>query len=112
MTDAVFQRCINPDCAATSSVDDTSFHCPRCAGLMDVAYDWDRLAPPKSLRDFEAKWAKRHDPLNFSGVWRFRELLPFASAEQILTIGEGQTILQRADRVASYVGVAPGKLFL
>src|SRR5437879_1344971 len=112
MTDAVFQRCINPDCAATVSVDDTSFQCPRCAGLMDVAYDWDRLSPPQSLRDFEAKWAKRHDPLNFSGVWRFRELLPFATPEQVLTIGEGQTILQRADTVAGYVGVAPGKLFL
>ncbi len=112
MTDAVFQRCINPDCVATVSVDDTSFQCPRCGGLLDVAYDWDRLSPPKSLRDFEAKWAKRHDPLNFSGVWRFRELLPFASPEQILTIGEGQTILQRADTVAPYVGVGPGKLFL
>jgi threonine synthase len=79
---------------------------------MDVAYDWDRLAPPRSLRDFEAKWARRTDPLCFSGVWRFRELLPFAPPEQILTIGEGQTILQRADGVASFVGLEPGRLFL
>jgi threonine synthase len=110
--DAVFQRCINPDCAATVSVDDTSFQCPRCGGLMDVAYDWDRLAPPRSLRDFEAKWSRRGDPLCFSGVWRFRELLPFSAPEQVLTIGEGQTILQRADNVAPYVGLSAGKLFL
>src|SRR5207249_9421436 len=45
-------------------------------------------------------------------VWRFRELLPFTRPEHILTIGEGQTILQRADIVASYVGLAPGHLFL
>src|SRR5437868_1982294 len=110
--DAVFQRCINPACAATSSVDDTSFVCPKCGGLMDVAYDWGRLAPPRSLRDFEAKWADRANPLSFSGVWRFRELLPFAAPVRVLTIGEGQTILQRADIVAKYVGLDEGRLFL
>src|SRR5262249_19519956 len=78
MTDAVFQRCIHPDCAATVPVDDTSFRCPRCGGLLDVVYDWNRLPPPRSLRDFEAKWTRRSDPLCFSGVWPFRELLPFA----------------------------------
>ena len=112
MTDAVHQRCINPDCAATAAVEDTSFQCPRCGSLMDVVYDWDRLTPPKSLRDFEARWSERHNPLSFSGVWRFRELLPFAPPDQVLTIGEGQTILQRADTVAGYVGVAAGNLFL
>src|SRR5260370_13774705 len=112
MADTVYQRCINPDCSATFAVEQTNFLCSRCGSLLDVAYDWNRLAPPKSLRDFEAKWADRANPLSFSGVWRFRELLPFAPPEQILTIGEGQTILQRADGVANYVGVESGKLFL
>src|SRR5947199_8333498 len=112
MTEAVYQRCIHPHCGGTAAVDDTSFACPRCGGLLDVAYDWDRLPPPRSLRDFEAKWAERAHPLNFSGVWRFRELLPFAPPEQIMTIGEGQTILQKADIVAHYVGMDEGKLFL
>jgi threonine synthase len=112
MTDPVFQRCIHPGCAATVSVDETAFHCPRCGGMLDVAYDWDRLQPPRSLREFEAKWSRRTDPLCFSGVWRFRELLPFAPPEKILTIGEGQTILQRADAVAEYVGLPAGQLFL
>ena len=110
--DNVFQRCVSPACAATCSVDETAFVCPRCGGLLDVAYDWDRLAPPKSLRDFEVKWAKRTDPLCFSGVWRFRDLLPFAPPQAVLTIGEGQTILQRADGVAGFVGLQPGRLFL
>jgi threonine synthase len=112
MTDAVFQRCIDPSCGGTAPVDDTSFACPRCGGLVDVAYDWTRLRPPASLREFEAKWADRTNPLSFSGVWRFRELLPFAPPEKVLTIGEGQTILQRADTVAPYVGVEAGNLFL
>jgi threonine synthase len=110
--EAVFQRCILPSCAATVALDDTSFVCPRCGGLLDVAYDWNRLQPPKSLRAFESKWAERTNPLSFSGVWRFRELLPFAAPEQVMTIGEGQTILQRADSVASYAGMEPGRLFL
>src|SRR5215472_6419972 len=110
--DAVFQRCINPDCAATVAVDDTSFLCPKCGGLLDVAYDWSRIPPPRSLHDFEAKWSDRGNPLHFSGVWRFRELLPFTPPEQVLTIGEGQTILQRADGVASFVGLDAGRLFL
>src|SRR6266480_1818706 len=112
MGDAVFQRCIHPHCGATLGVEDTSFQCPKCSGLLDVAYDWNRLTPPKLLKEIEAKWSRRTDPLCFSGVWRFRELLPFAPPERVLTIGEGQTILQRADAVAPYVGLAPGKLFL
>src|SRR5262249_15416889 len=84
----------------------------RSGGLLAGASAWDRLRPPKALREFEAKWADRANPLNFSGVWRFRELLPFAPPEQVLTIGEGQTILQRADGVAGYVGLEPGGLFL
>src|SRR5947209_15243063 len=112
MTDPVFQRCINPACAATCGVEETAFVCTRCGGLLDVAYDWNRLAPPKSLREFETKWADRANPLSFSGVWRFRELLPFARPEQVLTIGEGQTILQQADIVAGYVGLDAGRLFL
>jgi threonine synthase len=112
MSDAACQRCIHPHCGATRALDDTSFTCPRCGGLLDVAYDWDRLRPPRSLQEFEARWSERADPLAFSGVWRFRELLPFAPPERILTIGEGQTILQKADTVAGYVGLQSGKLFL
>ena len=112
MTEPVFQRCIHPQCGTTVSLDDTSFHCPKCGGLLDVAYDWNRIAPPKSLRQFEAKWAERTNPISFSGVWRFRDLLPFCPPEKIMTIGEGQTILQRADTVASYAGINAGCLFL
>ncbi|VTS08670.1 threonine synthase [Tuwongella immobilis] len=112
MTDAVFLRCINPLCGATVDRGTTHFRCPKCNSLLDVAYDWDRLQPPRSLKAFEAKWSDRTNPLSFSGVWRFYELLPFAPTNQILTIGEGQTLCQRSDSVAQYVGVKPGNLFL
>jgi threonine synthase len=112
MSSAVHQRCIQPDCAATSSIDDTAFLCPRCGSLMDVVYDWNRLSPPRSLRHFEAKGAERADPLAFSGVWRFRELLPFALPEKVLTVGEGQTLLLPSAAVAAYVGLNQGRFFL
>ena len=67
---------------------------------------------PKSLREFESRWGNRSRPLDFSGVWRFRELLPFAPDDQIVTIGEGQTILQQSASLARYVGMNDDCLFL
>ncbi len=112
MADLVFQRCINPTCGGTADRADTAFRCPRCGGLFDVAYDWNKLPVPKSLKHFEGKWANRTNPLDFSGVWRFRELLPFAPDDAIVSIGEGQTLCQRADAVAAYTGLNAGRLFL
>ena len=112
MTDSAFQRCISPDCSATYSVSEAKTACDRCQSLLDVAYDWSRLRPPNRLSWFEQKWSQRHDRLAFSGVWRFHELLPFAAAEQIVTIGEGQTLLQPSDGVAKYAGLPAGQLFL
>jgi threonine synthase len=94
------------------SVDEVLTACPRCGGLLDVDYDWDRLPVPRSLREFEPRWGNRRNPLDFSGVWRFRDLLPFAPNEQIVTIGEGQTILQQSAAVGAFVGLRPESLYL
>jgi threonine synthase len=77
-----------------------------------VVYDWDRVAVPSSLTSFEQKWARRHSPYCFSGVWRFHELLPFAPIDRCVTIGEGQTLLHPSEGVARYTGIRPGRLFL
>ncbi len=100
-----FQHCINPLCGATFDVADVLTSCPDCGNLLDIDYDWDKLSVPKSLREFEARWSNRRNPLDVSGVWRFRDLLPFARDEDIVTIGEGQTILQRSEAVGRYVGM-------
>ncbi len=107
-----FQRCINPACGSTHGVDEVLTECPKCGGLLDVLYDWDRVRPPKSLSEFEALWSRRYEPLSFSGVWRFHRLLPFAKPENVVTIGEGQTLLQHAPAVAKFVGLRGGKLHL
>jgi threonine synthase len=107
-----FQQCISPDCGATYGIDEVLVGCPKCGELLDVSYDWDRLAVPPSLSWFEGKWGRRRDPHCFSGVWRFHELLPFAPVGQCVTVGEGQTLLLPSDGVATYVGLNPGRLFL
>src|SRR3954454_12347563 len=110
--DLAYQQCLNPACRATLGVDQAVFACPRCGDLLDVVYDWDRLPVPSRLDEFEARWAHRRDPLCFSGVWRFRDLLPFAPPEAVVTIGEGQTLLRPSDKAGRYVGLEPGRLLL
>ncbi|MGQ0637531.1 MAG: threonine synthase [Planctomycetaceae bacterium] len=111
-SELALQRCLNPDCDARFGVTEALAGCPRCGELLDVEYDWNRVAVPRHLREFEARWNNRRAPLDFSGVWRFRELLQFAPHEQIVTIGEGQTILQQAPAVGRYCGLNPGRLLL
>lgn len=111
-TEFAFQSCISPDCDAKFSIDDVLTACPDCGNLLDINYEWDCLKIPNSLRDFEARWATRRNPLDFSGVWRFRDLLPFAPEEKIVTIGEGQTILQQSNAVGQYAGIGEGNLYL
>jgi threonine synthase len=107
-----FQRCISPDCGATYSPEEVLVSCPKCGDLLDVQYDWAKLTVPRRLSDFEKYWNERHIPHRFSGVWRFHELLPFVRPDAIVTIGEGQTLLQEADHVASYIGISSGHLHL
>ncbi len=111
-TPTCYQRCLNLNCQATFDVQQVLTRCPHCHDLLDVVYDWDRLPIPKRLSDFQEMWSRRHEPLRFSGVWRFHELLSFAPPDKVVTVGEGQTLLQQANYVAKYVGVNPGNLYL
>lgn len=111
-TELAYQQCIDPRCRASYGIDEVRVACASCGGLLDVTYDWDRLDVPQSWSFFEDKWSRRNDPLCFSGVWRFRELLPFAPPEMTVTIGEGQTLLHSSQGVARYVGMKPGQLYL
>jgi len=109
---SAFQKCINPDCAAEFDCGVSLFKCPKCGELLDVVYDWDKVEVPDKLSDIAARWATRSDRLDFSGVWRFRELLGFCDDKYKVTIGEGQTILRRNDELAGQVDMQPGCLYL
>ena len=112
MSDHVCQKCIDPNCGATFSVDEVLTACPKCGNLLDISYEWDKLPVPKSLKEIEKFWAMRDVPQRFSGVWKFHDLLPFADLEKCVTVGEGQTILQNSRGVAKYTGMNEGNLFL
>ena len=107
-----YQECIHVDCRKVYDVDEVLTSCLECGSLLDVKYDWESGPAPESWAIFQDKWSQRFDPLARSGVWRFHELLPFALREQVVTVGEGQTILQQADTVSRYVGMESGNLFL
>ena len=107
-----FQTPAAPADAATFDVGEVLPACKPLGGLLDIEYDWDRVPVPDGLRWFERRWANRQNPLDLSGVWRFRELLPFAPEEQIVTVGEGQTLLRRSDRVGRYCGMNENCLHL
>lgn len=117
MTESAFQQCISPACGASYGIDEIRVSCDRCGSLLDIRYDWSRLPVPRSLSFFEHRWNTKGTgtagQLDFSGVWRFRELLPFYKSEdQIVTIGEGRTVLQTADLLAKQMGVKQGNLLL
>jgi threonine synthase len=111
-TNLAFQKCINPTCGAQFDCAQVLFKCPACGDLLDTQYTWDKIQVPKKLSDFAQRWANRNNPLDLSGVWRFRELLNFCQDKYKVTIGEGQTILQQNDAAAKYVDMQPGHLYL
>jgi len=106
------QQCIRPACGATYDLEAVLQRCGRCGALLDVVYDWERVPVPARLALFDERRGNFRSPLDYSGVWRFRELIPFAELDKVLTIGEGQTQLRCCDGVAAYVGLEPGNLFL
>jgi threonine synthase len=112
LSDFAYQRCLSQQCGYTCGPEEARTACPKCGDLLDVLYDWNRSKPPSSLRYFEEMWSRRNEPLRFSGIYRFWELLPFAKQETCVTVGEGQTLLQQSDLVGTYVGMKPGRLHL
>ena len=107
-----YLTCLDPACEETYEINTTGVTCNTYHGLSDVTYDWNRVPVPGSLKEFEARWSSRRNPLDYSGVWRFRELLPFAEESQIVTIGEGQTMLRQSAELSRYAGLNDSALSL
>lgn len=112
MPDVAYQTSISPEITTAYGVDEVHLACPEDGGLLDVEYDWNKVPLPKSLAEFTRRRGNVQNPLDQSGVWRFRELLPFAPADMVVTIGEGQTQLRASDHVGKYVGMKPSQLYL
>ena len=52
MVEKAYQKCINPDCGAEFSCNESFFKCPKCGDLLDACYNWDKIKVPAKLSDF------------------------------------------------------------
>jgi threonine synthase len=97
--------CIEPACRTRYPITDVIYNCPKCGGLLEVNLEM----PAQSVEALKKLWRERrlsNDPLNQSGVWRYRELLPFAGQEQhVVSLREGNTPLLDSARAAAYGGL-------
>jgi threonine synthase len=99
------QRCIDPACGVRFALNERLYVCPGCGGLLDVALEASRETDPKRLRDVWTTRLASFEPNDRSGVWRYRELLPFAADAPIVTLAEGNTPLYDAPVSAAYCGL-------
>src|SRR3989441_9338600 len=99
------QRCIDPACGASYAIDERLYSCPRCGGLLEIVLRPGSRAAPQAGRAWWEARAASCDPRDASGVWRYREVLPFADDAPIVTLGEGNTPLYDAPRSARYCGL-------
>jgi threonine synthase len=73
--------------------------------LLDVSYAFGSLSSNELKGDF-CKRKTSQDLIDRSGVWRFRELLPFVNdPTHIVTIAEGNTPIYDAPRSARYAAL-------
>src|SRR6185503_16380815 len=103
------QRCIRAECQAEYDLDARLYVCSRCGGLLDI----EQREPAASASSLQELWLKRRasfDPRDRSGVWRFREFLPFPEDADVVSLGEGNTPLYDAPRSADYCHLPQLKL--
>ena len=97
-------RCFDPKCAATLDLHAGALACPRCGELLEIALNSTPMNPA-ALKELWSERRRSRDPRDISGVWRYREVLPEYAAEEIVTLGEGNTPLVRGQRSAQWAGV-------
>jgi len=98
-------RCIG--CGVVTQKAEQNFRCTACGDLLEIAYpEWNPSVDAASLRNL---WRQRRTsglPVDESGVWRFREMLPsFGDWEQIITLREGNTPLYEMPSCARIAGM-------
>ena len=98
-------RCIG--CGVVCAKAAPNFRCASCGDLLEIVYPgWSTGIDNGALR---ALWRQRRTsrlPVDESGVWRFRELLPgFNDSQQIITLREGNSPLYELPRCARIAGL-------
>jgi threonine synthase len=104
------QRCIAPGCGESFALDERIYVCAKCGGPLEIEIDLAAIKQPEKLRTTWRERALGTDARDKSGVWRRRELLPFADDAAIVTLFEGNTPLYDAPRCAEYAGLSTLRL--
>lgn len=106
MKERFFFRCINDSCRQEYDIHQKLYQCPECADLLDIAYALPAFDSPQMKKTFRERRASNH-PLDQSGVWRYREFLPFVTDDlhNVVTLGEGNNPVLSAPRSAEYIGL-------
>jgi len=97
--------CFNPSCRAHYEITEILYNCPKCGSLLEADYA-DSQHDPSTLRRLFRDRRSSNAPMDQSGVWRFRELLPFLeNYDRVVTLREGNTPLLDAPAAAAYGGL-------
>lgn len=88
-----FLQCIEDSCREVQDPKKESHACATCGGLLEVKYQFEVFQPEEMRR----AWHQRRlsgEPIDRSGVWRFRELIPFVDPhDRVISLSEGSTPL-------------------
>lgn len=98
-------RCHDANCRKRFELSEVIYSCATCGSLLEVSNSFDGV-DGSGLRELwqERRLSRRR--IDVSGVWRFREMLPFVTDEQhIVTLPEGNTPLFEAPAAAAYAGL-------
>jgi len=97
--------CFEERCRARFPITDVLYSCPRCGGLLEAVYS----APTAPPAEWKTLWRNRRTSnaaLDQSGVWRYREFLPFLDDySRVVSLREGNTPLLDGPRAAAYAGL-------
>jgi threonine synthase len=99
------QRCIIAECNSVYGIRERIYVCPRCGGPLEIQCRVESCGDANVLRKQWAERAGSNEPRDRSGVWRYRELLPFDFDVPIVSLFEGNTPLYDAPRSAEYCGL-------
>jgi threonine synthase len=99
------QRCIIPECNSAYGIRERIYVCSRCGGPLEIQCGLESCGDASVLRKQWTERADSNDPGGRSGVWRYRELLPFDFYVPVVSLFEGNTPLYDAPRSAEYCGL-------
>ncbi|HUU14983.1 MAG TPA: threonine synthase [Terriglobia bacterium] len=101
---SAYLQCIEENCQRRQDPKKDAHSCAFCGGLLEARYEFDTI----DADELRHTWHQRRlsgEPIDRSGVWRFRELIPFLDpGARIISLSEGSTPLVGTRRAGWWAG--------